>query len=131
MAGPIAERDLEFARMLEFSPAWFELGVVNQEFLDWARSEWDKGEDENKEHYRYAAFCRFLENHRPLNAEIAIALYRLGHADPEPGMGSAMMVRIIFQPTCPEVVLSEAERSGERQLVRAVERRRLLFGRSE
>lgn len=131
MAEPISERDLKFAKMLEFSPAWFEIGLVNQELLDWAKSEWGKGEDENKEHYRYVAFCRFLESHRPISPEIAIALYRLGDADPEPGMGRAMMVRIIFQPTCPEVVLSEAATSGERQLVRAVERRRILFNNNE
>jgi hypothetical protein len=114
----------DIGALLGFTPAWYALEIVDQAFLARARAEWDKGEDRNTEHYRYRAFREFLAAHRPLSSQLAVALYELGAADAEQGMGEAMMVDIVFQPGCPEVVLSAAAASGRRRLVRAAERRR-------
>jgi hypothetical protein len=114
----------DFGALLGFTPAWYAVGVVDQSFLARARIEWDKGEDDNTEHYRYWAFREFVAARRPLSPELAVALYELGAADADQGMGGAMMVDVVYRPECPEVVLSAAAASGRRHLVRAVERRR-------
>jgi hypothetical protein len=110
--------------LLGFIPAWYALGVVDSAFLDRARARWDSGEDPHTEHYRYWAFQEFLEAHRPLTPGLALALYELGAADADAGMGGAIMANIVHQPECPEAVLNAAAASGRTHLVRAVERRR-------
>ncbi len=114
----------DFGALLGFTPAWYVLGVVDQPFLVRARAEWDKGEDVNTEHYRYWAFREFVAARRPLTAQLAAALYDLGAADANRGMGGAMMAGIVKLPECPETVLAAAAVSGHKHLVRAVERRR-------
>jgi hypothetical protein len=114
----------DFGALLGFTPAWYALGIVDQAFLARARAKWDKGEDNHAEHYRYWAFREFLAVHRPLSAQLAAALYELGAADADQGMGGAIMVDIVYQPKCPEALLSAAAASGRRRLVRAVKRRR-------
>jgi hypothetical protein len=114
----------EFGTLLGFTPAWYALGVVDEAFLKRARERWETGEDDNTEHYRYWAFGEFVAARRPLSPELAIALYRLGEADEEPGMGGSMMAAIVWSPQCPEAVLDMAAASGQRHLIRAAERRR-------
>ncbi|MBN9524475.1 hypothetical protein J0H58_39170 [bacterium] len=110
--------------VLGFAPAWYALGVVTDEFLARARARWEAGEDPNTEHYRWWAFGEFLAARRPLPPDLAAALYALGEADPEPGMGGAMMAAIVHLPECPPAVLDTAAASGRVHLVRAVARRR-------
>lgn len=107
-----------------FTRAWFALGVVTEERLVSLRAEWARREDQNPEHYRWRAFVRFLDEHRPLTAVVARALYELGAADLDRPMGEAMMHRIAELPECPPDVLTAAASSGLRHLVRVVERRR-------
>jgi hypothetical protein len=114
----------EFARQLGFTSAWFDLGIVDDAVLFKLKSRWDEGTDPHTEHYRYAAFREFLEGQRPLTPELASALFELGAADPEPGMGTAMMADIVHQPECPESLLQAALASGREYVVRAVERRK-------
>jgi hypothetical protein len=114
----------EFARLLGFTPAWFAVGVVDDAVLDRQRAEWDKGEDDNTEHYRYRAFREFLAAHRPLAPELAAALYELGAADPDWSMGGAIMADLVRLSECPPAVLRTALTSGRKHLVRIVERRR-------
>ncbi|MCI0457521.1 MAG: hypothetical protein L0Z62_11170 [Gemmataceae bacterium] len=114
----------EFGSRLGFTPAWYSLGVVDQAFLERARAEWDKGEDANTEHYRWWAFREFVAARRPLSPDLAAALYELGAADADAGMGGSMMSAIVYLPECPQAVLDAAAASGARHLVRAVERRR-------
>lgn len=119
------EDSVDIGTILGFTPAWSALGVVDQAFLERAKIEWDKGEDPNTEHYRYWAFREFLAAHRPITEELAIALYGLGATDADQGMGSAMMVDILYRPECPQSVLTTAATSGVRHLVQAVVRRRV------
>jgi hypothetical protein len=118
----VADAD-EFARMLGFTPMWFALGVVDDIVLTRHRAEWDKGQDDNTEHYRYWAFREFLAVRRPLAPDLAAALFELGAADPDQGMGGAMMADIAHLPECPPAVLDAAVASGRKHLVRIVERR--------
>ena len=108
----------------QLSDAWFTLGVVTPERLATMRTEWERGEDRNAEHYRWGAFVAFLAERRPLDARLATALYELGEWDPDHAMGSSMMDKIVRLPECPEEVLAAAAASGRRHLIRFVERRR-------
>ena len=114
----------EFGRLLGFTPAWSALGVVDDAVLAWQRTEWDKGEDDNTEHYRYWAFREFLAAHRPLAPELAAALFELGESDPDWAMGGSIMADIVHLPECPPAVLNAAVASGRKHLIRIVERRR-------
>ncbi|OWK45720.1 hypothetical protein [Fimbriiglobus ruber] len=114
----------DFGERLGFTPAWFDLGVVDQAFMEKARAEWDKGDDTNTEHYRWWAFQEFLAARRPLSADLAAALYELGATDADPGMGGSIMSAIVYLSECPQAVLDAAAAAGERYLLRAVERRR-------
>jgi hypothetical protein len=114
----------EIGVILGFTPAWYALGIVDQAFLDRARTRWDNGEDYNTEHYRYWAFQEFLKAHRPLSAELATVLYELGAADADEGMGGAIMAAIVYSPECPQAVLAAASASGRPHLVKAAKRRR-------
>jgi hypothetical protein len=118
----------DFAQLLGFTPAWFALGVVDDVVLARQRSEWDKGEDRNAEHYRYGAFRAFLATRRPLTPELAAALFELGAADPDQSMGGAMMADVVRRPECPPAVLDAALASGHKHLARIVERRRAGHG---
>ena len=115
--------DLEFAQLLGFTPAWFTLGVVSDAVLMRLRAEWDKGEDDNTEHYRYWAFREFLAAHQPLTPELAAALFDLGAADPDQGMGGSIMANIVCLRECPQSVLDAALSSGRKHLIRLVEKR--------
>ena len=114
----------EFARQLGFTPGWLSLGVVDDAVLARLRVDWDRGEDPNTEHYRYRAFQDFLAAHRPLTQQLAEALFELGAADEDDGMGGAMMAEIVLLPECPPGVLDAAVASGRKHLIRLVERHR-------
>lgn len=107
-----------------FSAAWFSLGLVTSEQVARYRAEWDRGEDQHPEHYRWRAFTEFVAERRPLAPEVVRALYTLGAADPDRPMGEAMMHRVLELAECPPDVLGAGAASGVRHLVRAVERRR-------
>ena len=113
----------ESAQLLGFTPEWFALGVVDDSVLVRLRTEWDKGADPNTEHYRYWAFREFLAAHRPLTQQLAEALFNLGAADIDQAMGGAIMADIVRLPECPQSVLDAALASGQKYLIRIVERR--------
>lgn len=113
----------EFARMLGFTSEWFALGVVDSTILTRQRVEWDKGEDDNTEHYRYGAFREFLAARRPLTPELAALLFELGKADPDWTMGGAIMADVVRLPECSRTVLDAALASGRKHLVQIAQRR--------
>jgi hypothetical protein len=116
--------DRHLAQPFGFTRRWFELGLIPAELLARMRVEWDKGEDDNSEHYRYWAFREFLTAHRPLTPELAAALFDLGAADPDQAMGGSIMADIVRLPECPVAVLDAALASGRMDLARIVNRRR-------
>ena len=118
----------EFAAMLGFSLAWFELGVVDEKLLSKYRDEWDKGEDDNAEHHRYRSFRDFLAKRHPLTPELATALFDLGANDPDQAMGGSMMADIVRLPECPADVLNAALASNHPYLVRIVHKRKAEIG---
>ena len=118
----------EFARQLGFTPAWFEAGAANASILSQIKAAWDQSDDRNPEHYRYGAFCRFLQAQGPLSSELALKLYSLGGSDPDSAMGGSMMAAILRRPECPRDLLVAAQRSGRKHLERiAREERRFTY----
>jgi hypothetical protein len=49
---------------------------------------------------------------------MACTLYELGAADPDHGMGGAMMNEIVRLPECPPDVIEAAANSGRKHLVK-------------
>jgi hypothetical protein len=87
------------------------------------RQDWEKGEDENPEHYRWHAFLDFLAKERPLSPEIATALYELGRVDPDINMGGSMMGEILRLRECPPSLIEAGANSGRKHLERLAARR--------
>ncbi|HKT07083.1 MAG TPA: hypothetical protein VJR24_04225, partial [Gemmatimonadaceae bacterium] len=108
----------------QLSAPWFSLGVVTPERLAAMREEWARGEDRSPEHYRWRAFCAFLNERRPIAHDVAQALYDLGARDADRAMGEAIMHRVIELPECPEPLVAVAEASGIRHLAKAAARHR-------
>ena len=102
---------------------WFALGIVNPELLERMREEWERGHDDNPEHYRWWAFREFVVNHGELTEELAAALYELGDNDADRSMGGAMMAEIVRRPECPGQVIQQALSSGRKHLVRLAQHR--------
>ena len=105
-----------------FTPAWYDLGIVDDALLCQLRSEWDKGEDDNAEHYRNWAFEQFLARHNPLAPELAVALWELAESDPD--LRWVIRTEIVRRPECPESLVEAALASGLKHLARIIERRR-------
>jgi hypothetical protein len=112
--------------LLGFTDRWLALGVVTRERVEALGREFESSSDKNPEHYRYGAFRDYLAAHRPLPPVVADALYSLGEADPDRGMGRAMMMDIACLPECPPAVRDRALASGESGLVAAARRAVLI-----
>jgi hypothetical protein len=118
-------RERDFKRLLRFGERWFELGLLTEDELLSLGREYEASDDKNTEHYRYRVFCAFLNTHSPLSQPLAEALYELGEADPDTGLGGAMQHDILRLPECPAALMHRALASGEPHLVKAVRRKEL------
>jgi hypothetical protein len=106
-----------------FSPAWFAAGVVSDESAaDFARyAAADPARPPRS--WRWAAFRDFVEEHAPLSAAACVAVYRLGEAEPDAALGTAIMAHAVYEPGCPAELLGEAA-GCDRTAVRRAARRR-------
>lgn len=52
---------------LHYDPKWLEYGFLDWAFLESQVQQYESGEDENTEHYRYAAFRKVLEELKAVN----------------------------------------------------------------
>ena len=96
----------------EFSPRWYELGILTPEVLAALRAESDGHEERFHERYRWGAFAMFLAARRPLPAALAEALYELGEREGDRRLGRAIMHEIVELPECPRAVLEKARAAG-------------------
>lgn len=46
---------------LKYTQNWLDFGVLSEDFLAKQIAEFERGEDKNTEHYRYATFCKFIQ----------------------------------------------------------------------
>jgi hypothetical protein len=108
---------------LGFSPAWFAAGVVNAEAAaDFARL---AAADPAKppRFWRWAAVRDFVEERAPLSADECRAAYRLGRAEPDANLGTAIMATAVYQPACPADVLADAATCNRPAVRRAAAKR--------
>lgn len=104
-----------------FTPGWFQLGIVTATVVARFQAEWDGGEDDNPEHYRYRAFTEFLATRRPLAPELAAALWELAETDTD--LRWVIRTELVRLPECPQSLLDAALASGLKHLARIIERR--------
>ena len=116
----------DYKALLGFTDQWFSLGILTEDQLRQHGNTYETSDDKFGEHYRYRAFCSYLQVHRPLPASIAEALYELGESDPDPSMGGAMMADIIRLIECPASVSAKALGSDRMHLVKVAKRQGLL-----
>ena len=116
--GKAANGDTPFG----FTTGWYDLGIVDDGLLARLRAEWDKGEDDNLEHYRYWAFREFFAKHDPLSPELAVALWELAESDPD--LRWVIRTEIVRRPECPEPLVEAARASDLRYLARIIDWRR-------
>jgi hypothetical protein len=71
---------------LEFCKDWQTLGWLDIEHLEVLYAEYQQGEDTNTEHYRYAMFRHWFQQHKTLTDEQVEVCFTLSRADPDQGM---------------------------------------------
>lgn len=105
-----------------FTPGWFELGIVTAPVLAGLQAVWDRGEDDNTEHYRYRAFMEFLATQHPLAPELVVALWELAETDTD--LRWVIRTELVRLPECPQSLLEAALASGLKHLARIIARRK-------
>lgn len=109
---------------LDYSVRWLELGIVDVAGIQRDEQECRKGDDPHPEHYRWRAFCRFLDAQRSLAPQLAHQLYSLGEADADCAMGGSIMTAVLRHPNCPAELLQHGLGS-ERPYVRRLAAKRI------
>ena len=101
---------------LGFHHKWFSLGIIDAASFGQIVARYSDSDDKNAEHYRWRAFCDYLNAAPPpLFADTVRALYHLGDHDPDFTMGGAILFELIGLPECPDDLLELALRDGERK----------------
>jgi hypothetical protein len=108
----------------DFDEKWFDLGFVSSEKLYELWADFQTGEDDNKEHYRWRAFTNYLETNNEIGENNLKELYRLGENDTDDrGMGMSMRITILKRKDCPAELVDKALNSNEQALVKAAKRK--------
>lgn len=108
---------------LDFDEKWFDSGFVSSETLKELWTEFQKGEDTNKEHYRWRAFTYYLKTKKEIDENNLRELYRLGEIDIDYSMGIAIKVEILQLKNCPVDLVNEALNSTEKSLIKVAKRK--------
>ena len=104
---------------LGFGPGWFASGVLTAESAaDFVRIAAGKP-GRSASGWRWAAFRDYVEERGRLSAEECRLAYRLGEAEPDAALGTAIQCSVLYQPACPADVVQRAAES-ERPAVRRV-----------
>lgn len=105
-----------------FPTSWFAAGLVTADsaadFMRLAAA----APDRTVSQWRWLAFRDFVEETGGLSPETCRAAYRLGEAEPDAALGTAIMCSVLYQRNCPPDVRVAAMRC-ERAAVRRAERR--------
>lgn len=95
----MTENDL---RLLEYNPLWLEYGVLTFDLLQTQVKEFNTGEDDNTEHYRYAAFKNYLQTQSFLSDDILSKLFDIIKIDPDITMANSMALDLLKTKTLKE-----------------------------
>lgn len=114
----------QILHQLKFDEKWFDLGFVSSEKLKELWIDFQTGEDENKEHYRWRVFTDYLKTNKVIDENNLRELYRLGETDTDNyGMGMSMRIEIIYRKECPADLINEALNSDEKPLIKVAKRK--------
>jgi hypothetical protein len=103
--------DQELRDRLGFTPAWYALGVVDDDWVDAAVRNSRQDYDPYGVHYRYGAYVSYLRWRRnALLAGECRALFKLAINDPDSEMGCSMILDLLGAPGCPDDVPDAAAR---------------------
>ena len=109
---------------LEFDEKWFSFGFVSTEKLQELWKNFQIGDDNNKEHFRWAAFTYYLDKQKEIDENSLRELYQLSEVDADNyGMGISMRIQILQRKNCPADLLNKALNSGEKPLVKVVSKK--------
>lgn len=87
----------EMLATLGYPANWSEYGLVGLGFLAEQIAEFERGDDQNTEHYRYASFCRILER-TEINDLIVDRFVELVQTDPDEVMADAALGLLMKHP---------------------------------
>lgn len=108
---------------LDFNERWFDLEFVSSETLKELWTDFQNGEDTNKEHYRWRAFTHYLKISKEIDGNNLRELYQLGEIDADYSMGIAIQVEILQRKDCPVDLINKALNSDEKTLVKVARRK--------
>jgi hypothetical protein len=94
--------DAEIRDELKFTRRWFDLGIVDDAWVDLAVREYRNSDDQGDEHYRYGAFVHFVRRHPALTPQQCRELFDLGAEDPDWTMGTSIMLDVLRRRECPD-----------------------------
>ena len=116
-------------RLLGYVPQWVAYGFLSPDDLAQQCETYLQSSDSNTEHYRYAAFRRYLADRQALSATELSNYIELAHLDPNQTMAGAALAELLrWRGLSPEQVdYLATHRAYEAEfLQRLVARRRLL-----
>jgi hypothetical protein len=86
-------------RALGYAPQWSEFGLLPDEVLAAQLEAFQRGDDRNTEHFRYASFRRLLKAEGPLSDELVRQYLQLVELDPDELMARAALVDLLARPS--------------------------------
>ncbi|AFZ69396.1 hypothetical protein [Deinococcus peraridilitoris] len=110
--------DSQHLDLFGFVPGWVSVGIVTPPILQELLEKWSEGVDLNPEHYRWAAFTRYVTRQRPLSEELFDQLWLLGVEEADRPMGTSMLMELVLEPNCPRWLLERALTSGRASVVK-------------
>lgn len=81
--------------LLNYSKDWLTTGLLKLDKLKEQVAEYEKGEDLNTEHYRYAAFKDNIDNQDSFDDEVLFNLLQLASQDEDPVMAGSVVVSLL------------------------------------
>lgn len=110
------------APLLGFTPAWLASGLVTPaDVADFARLA-AANPGRPARWWRWAAFRDYVEGRERLTAEECRAAYRVGEAEADVNLGTAMMCSVLYRRACPVDVLRDATASDRAAVRRTAAR---------
>lgn len=84
----------EMSEVLRYHSAWLRYGLIDQRTLAEQFSRFQKGVDENREHYRYSSFCKLLEG-STIDDETLDRFIELAVLDEDQAMAAAALTNLV------------------------------------
>ena len=124
---------LDKLALFGYSAFWLEAGLITPAFLDRQVKEFNDGLDEHSEHYRYAAFIRWVDGKESFTHDEISAFMVLIRDDSDPDMAESAAFRLLNHPRLTDnqferlsgFIAEYADGSRSKLMARAVLLRRL------